>query len=171
MVECLPRSVSQTSRFTRIVNNHISDWMIIASGLWNRATFITTLSCWGNTGQIRLLMDTLDLSFPESLHLSQWPCFPIVFAVWTGCSTRGSVPCGKTSDSYPQTLITANYLAGTRLIYVFRYELMLVLLLCLIKKAVRLKSCWLKQAIMQISLCTMNHQVFILYVILNVRNI
>lgn len=64
---------------------------------------------------------------------------------------------------------TTNYLAGTRLIYLFRYELAFVLLPSHISKPVRLKSCWLKQTIIQISICTTYYQLFILCIVFEWR--
>lgn len=166
MAGCLPRSVTQISRFTCIVNNHRSDWMIIAGGPWSRKSYIyhnTFLSGQYRSavfvhGHIRLWFSWASASFTVVLFSHCICCLDRMF-YQRKCSLW------KRRQLVVQlTLVATNYLAGTRLIYLFRYELTFALLLCHTSKAVRLKSCWLKQALMQISISTIYCQLFILYV-------
>lgn len=161
MAGCLPRSATKISRFTCIVNNHRSDWMIIAGGPWSRESYIynnTFLSGRYRSavfvhGHIRLWYSWASASLIVVLFSHCILCLDRMF-YQRKCSLWK-----KRRLVVQLTLIATNYLADTRLIYLFRYELMFI---CYASKALKLKICWLKQAIMQISI-SIFHQLFILY--------
>lgn len=164
MARCLPRSVTQASRFTCIVNNHRSDWIIIAAGLQSReadiyhSTFLSgqCRSAVFVHGCIRLWFSWASASLTVVLLPHCICCLDRMF-YQRKCSLW------KRRQLVVQlTLTPTTSLAGTRLIDLFRYELTFVLWLCQVSKAVRLTSCWLKQAIMQISISTICHQPFML---------
>ena len=154
------------SRFTGTVNNHRSDWMITAGGPWSRETYIyhnTFLS-----GQYR---SAAFVHGRTSLWFS-WASASFAAVLFSHCVCRLDRMfyqrkcsfCKRRQLAVQLTLIATDYLADTRSIYLFRCQLTFILLLCHMSKAVRLKSCWLKQAIMQISISTIYRQLLLLYI-------